>query len=166
MKKKKPNFLHYLSFIVVVLTLCASIMAASKYIFLMSAKSYEDCGIIEFAAAEWYTKTESVRRQGGVPAHTRYNYYVRYAAINSGETSYVYRERETSYEKAVAAVNSKTKIKRRVLSDGDNYITIPAEQTKTQWFNKTKIRYFVVFFCSIAYLVGFIVFMIRKKLRR
>lgn len=147
-----------------VFAMVAMIMAIARYVKVMPAEGYEDKGVMEFVAAEWYTRTENVRRQGSAPSHTRYNYYVRYAAVDSHGASYSYHERESSYEKAKAAADSKERIERRVLSDGGNYTTIPAELTKSQWLNKTRMGCLMIFLCCAVYIAGFIVFIIRRRI--
>lgn len=165
MKGRTSFFSHYMGFVIAIFALAGLIMATAKYIAVMPAAAYDDCGVMEFTAAEWYTKTEYVRRMGSTPAHTNYNYYVRYAASDSGGADYSYHERVSSVEEARAAVNARAEIERRVLSDGDGYRTIPAKQTKGQWLKKARVTCFTVFFCSAAYLACFVAFAIKRRLR-
>lgn len=161
MNKKKPRIFYFLGFIAAVFALGGIIIAISKFISLIPVKNYEDRGVMDFAAVEWYTETEKSRRRGGAPSYTRYRYYVKYTAVGDDGIPYTYRENMPSIEKAKALSKAKDKIQRRVLSGKDNYITIPAEQTKDQWLYQSIITYLAVFSGSAAYLIFFAVF-IRK----
>lgn len=165
MKGKMTRLIHYMCVMIAVLALASVIIAVDEYATIRPVAAYNDIGDVEFIAAEWYSKVEELHLTGSAPSLMRYMYYIRYMDVDSGDSSYSYHERVPSSRKAKEAVNSEVRIKRRVLSDGDNYTTIPAGQTKYQWLNKIRIRCFAVSLCSVAYLACFIIVYIKRRLR-